>query len=237
MWKERLRQIVESQDTPAGRAFDLAIQALIVLSLVTFCIETLPDLPQATRRLLRWAEVITVLVFTAEYFLRLWAARPSRTYALSFYGLIDLAAILPFYVVTGIDLRAIRAFRLLRLVRLIKLFRYGRAVARYRRAFRGIRDELLLFLAACLVLIFVSAVGIYYFENPAQPDVFTSVFDSMWWAVATLTTVGYGDAYPITVGGRVFTTVILFIGLGIVAVPAGLIASSLSGVMRKEEQS
>jgi voltage-gated potassium channel len=236
MWKERLRQIVERQDTFAGRAFDLTIQALILVSLITFSLETLPDLPLSTRRVLRWIETVTVLIFTAEYLLRLFVAQPKRDYAFSFYGLIDLAAILPFYISTGVDLRAIRAFRLLRLARLLKLFRYGRAIERYRRAFRDIREELILFLAACLVLVFVSAVGIYYFENPVQPDAFSSVFDSMWWAVATLTTVGYGDVYPVTAGGRVFTTLILVIGLGVVAVPAGLIASSLSEVAREEQE-
>ena len=91
-----------------------------------------------------------------------------------------------------------------------------------------IKEELFLFLILSSFLLFLSAVGIFYFENPAQPEVFASVFHSLWWAVATLTTVGYGDIYPITVGGKIFTSIMLFIGLGIVAVPTGLIASALT---------
>ena len=91
-----------------------------------------------------------------------------------------------------------------------------------------IKEELIVFLIATLFLLYVSSVGIYYFENPAQPDKFSSVFHSMWWSVATLTTVGYGDVYPITVGGKIFTFFILILGLGIIAVPTGLFASALT---------
>ena len=152
----------------------------------------------------------------------------------SFYGLIDLASILPFYVARGVDLRAIRAFRLLRLLRLLKLVRYSRALERFRRAFHDIRAELTLFLATCTIVVYLSSVGIYYFESRVQPETFGSVFHSMWWAIATLTTVGYGDVYPITAGGKVFTALILIVGLGVVAIPSGLVASSLTEVFREE---
>ena len=93
-----------------------------------------------------------------------------------------------------------------------------------------------MFLFATLIVFYLSSVGIYYFENEAQPEAFASVFHSLWWSVATLTTVGYGDVYPITVGGKIFTFIILMVGLGIVGIPAGLIASSLSAVRREEEK-
>jgi voltage-gated potassium channel len=145
-------------------------------------------------------------------------------------GIVDLLAILPFYLSLGIDLRSVRVLRLFRLIRILKLARYNAAIARFKTAFHLIQDELVLFMAMAGVLLYLAAVGIYLFENDAQPDKFPSIFESLWWAVVTLTTVGYGDAYPITVGGRIFTFFVLVIGLGIVALPTGLISSALSQV-------
>jgi voltage-gated potassium channel len=113
--------------------------------------------------------------------------------------------------------------------------RYSKAISRLGSAFIEVKSELIIFLILTLFLIFLSSVGIYYFENPAQPEQFTSVFHCIWWAVATLTTVGYGDVYPITVGGKIFTFLILMIGLGIVALPAGLFASALTTALEKEK--
>lgn len=229
-----LRQIIEDNDTVPGRFFDLGIQILIIVSLISFCIETLPDLPQYLRRTLQLVEVVTVAIFTLEYLLRIYFAKNKLGFIFSAYGLIDLFAVLPFYIASGIDLRSIRILRLFRLFRLFKLFRYSKAIDRFRRTFSLMREELIIFLLACLFLIFIGSVGIYYFERSVQPEAFGSVFHSMWWSVATLTTVGYGDIYPITVGGKIFTFVILMIGLGIVAVPAGMIATALSQTLQEE---
>ena len=149
--------------------------------------------------------------------------------------MLDLVSILPFYLVAGVDLRAVRTFRLLRLLRILKLARYSDAIRRLRRAVGIVREELILFLNVALILIFLSAVGIYYFEHDRQPEHFASVFHSLWWAIVTLTTVGYGDTFPITTGGRVFTFFVLFLGLGIVAVPTGLFASALAKAREEEE--
>lgn len=223
-----LKDIVERSDTRLGRSFDLFIQLLIVLSLVAFSVETLPDLTSSSRRFLYIFEVVTVSVFTLEYLTRFFIADRKLGFATSFFGIIDLLAILPFYLSFGVDLRSIRAFRLLRLFRMFKLVRYSSAIQRFHRAFLIAREELVLFFFVTLILLYLAAVGIYHFEHDAQPDTFASVFHSLWWAVATLTTVGYGDVYPITVGGRIFTFVILLVGLGVVSVPAGLVASALS---------
>jgi len=223
-----LKQIVEDSDTVLGRLFDLSIQFLIIVSLITFSLETLPNLSEVQRTLLRQVEVITVVIFTGEYLLRIFVASQKLKFIFSFFGLVDLLAILPFYVATGVDLRAVRAFRLLRLVRILKLARYSEAAQRFHRAFLIAKEELILFLFVAAIILYLAGVGIYYFENPVQPDKFASVFDSLWWAVATLTTVGYGDVYPITAGGKVFTFFVLVVGLGVVSVPAGLIASALS---------
>jgi voltage-gated potassium channel len=215
---------------------EYVIQALIVLSMVSFAIETLPGLQERTQRLLRVFEVICVVVFTVEYLLRILLCRPRFRYVLSFFGVIDLMAILPFYLATGLDLRSLRAFRLLRLFRVLKLARYSAAVQRFHRAFIIAREELVLFGAVTAIVLYLSSVGIYYFENSDQPEAFGSVFDSMWWAVCTLTTVGYGDVCPVTTGGKVFTVLVLLCGLGIVAVPTGLVASALSKARREEAE-
>ena len=215
--------------------WDIAIQVLIVFSLVSFGIETIPDLSSQWRKGLRIAEIACVGIFTVEYLVRLSLSRPPLGYAFSFFGLVDLAAILPFYLATGLDLRSARAFRLLRLIRIFKLTRYSIAARRFHRAFVIVRDELILFGFTALILLYLAAVGIYCFENGAQPDKFSSVFDSLWWAIVTLTTVGYGDIYPITIGGRIFTFFILVLGLGTVAIPSGLFASAL-GKARDEIQ-
>ena len=151
-------------------------------------------------------------------------------------GIIDLLAIAPFYLSTGLDLRSIRVFRMFRLLRLFKLLRYNRSIGRFKYAFNEVKTELLFFAIACLFLIYVSAVGIYYFEKDTNSDMFPSIFHSMWWAIATLTTVGYGDTYPITTGGKIFASIIIFIGLGLVAVPTGLIASAFGKAMGPEKQ-
>jgi voltage-gated potassium channel len=231
-----ITDIVQKSDTRAGRAFDVCIMALIVYSVVTLSFETLPSLPESVAAFLRTSEIVVTLIFTAEYLLRITTAPDRKKYIFSFYGLVDLAAILPFYISTGLDLRAVRAFRLLRVFRLLKLQRYSKALDRFGKALVIAKEEVIIFLFATFLLLYLSAVGIYYFENAAQPEAFKSIFHSLWWAVTTLTTVGYGDVYPITAGGRIFTFFILMLGLGIVAVPAGLVASSLSEVRENEEK-
>jgi voltage-gated potassium channel len=231
----RLKAIIEDSDTKAGRAFDWTIQALILVSIVNFSIETLPGLQESTLKILWYIRITTVVIFTIEYLARLIVADHKLAYIFSFFGIIDLAAILPFYLTTGLDLRSLRAFRLLRLFRVLKLVRYSNAIQRYKRAFSICKEEFVLFLGVALITLYLAAAGIYFFENAAQPDVFSSIFSSLWWAVVTMTTVGYGDTYPITVGGKVFAGCILLIALGVVAVPTGLIASALAKA-REEEQ-
>lgn len=232
----RLKRIIEESDTILGKTFDLAVIALIVVSLVTFSIETLPNLSPALERLLWYSELIIVIAFSIEYMLRFLVSSHKGRFVFSFYGIIDLAAILPFYLSLGIDLRSVRVFRLFRLIRILKLARYSRAVRRFHRALIIAKEEMLLFGITALFMLYLSAVGIYYCESEAQPEAFGSVFHSLWWAVCTLTTVGYGDVYPITVAGRLFTFLVLITGIGIISVPAGLLASALSKARELEEQ-
>jgi len=232
---QRIKQIIEDSDTKSGKVFDLALQAMIILSLVSFSIETLPDLSGETREFLRSIEIVCVTIFTIEYIARIIVATNKRAFLFSFFGIIDALAILPFYLATSLDLRSLRSFRLLRLIRVLKLARYNAAAKRFHRAFIIAKEEIALFLFASLIVLYLAGVGIYHFEYPAQPEAFSSVFHSLWWAVTTLTTVGYGDMYPITAGGKLFTFFILVIGLGIVAIPAGLVASALSKAREMED--
>jgi voltage-gated potassium channel len=233
---ERLRSIVLKNDTVNGRRFDRVIRILIIISLVCFSLGTLPDISTPVMNLLNVLEILIVIVFTIEYLLRLFLTEKKLRFIFSFYGLVDLAAILPFYVATGLDLRSIRALRLLRLFRALKLSQYSKAISRLQNSLVMIKEELIMFSALTLILLFLSAAGIYYFENPAQPEAFNSIFDCFWWAVTSLTTVGYGDMYPITAGGKIFTFFVLMIGLGIVAVPSGLFASALSKSREEEKK-
>lgn len=232
--KAKIKSVIEDVETPNGRRFAFTIQGLIVFSMLAFSLETLPGLPGWLIQSLGVAEIVVVAFFSLEYLLRVWVADNKSGYIFSFFGLIDLFAVLPFYIASGVDLRSLRVFRLLRLFRILKLFRYSQAICRFHRAFVLAKEELVLFSAVTAVLLYLSAVGIYYFEHEAQPDQFRSIFHSLWWALATLTTVGYGDVFPVTAGGRVFTFFVLMLGLGVVAVPAGLVASALSQARQEE---
>lgn len=232
---EAIRKVVDDTENLCGKVFAFTIQVLIVTSLVTFTIDTLPNLTDDAKVLLHAIEVFTVAVFTIEYIFRIIIAEKKTKFIFSFYGLVDLLAILPFYICSGLDLRAVRIFRLLRLVRILKLFRYHQALNRFHRALVIAKEELILFGFVAIIMLYLSAVGIYYFEHEAQPEQFKSVIHSLWWAVTTLTTVGYGDMFPVTAGGKFFTFLVLMVGLGVVAVPTGLVASALSQA-REEEQ-
>ncbi len=234
--KEKIRNIVEDNTSREGKFFDYFIQLLILSSLAAFAIETLPNNSTKTIKLLKGFEVICVAIFTIEYALRIYVAKKPLKYIFSFYGIIDFLAIFPFYLRTAYDLRALRAFRVFRIFRTLKLVRYNKALNRFHIAAGIVKEEIVLFLIVTAIFIFLASTGIFYFENEAQPEIFSSVIHSGWWAVVTLTTVGYGDVYPITVGGKIFTFFILLIGVGIVTIPAGLVASALSKAREIEKE-
>ena len=232
--KERLQQIVIQSDTKLGRRFDFFIQFCILISLISFSIETVKNLSEGTIVVLHWIELVTVSIFSVEYVLRILLSKRKLGYIFSFYGLIDLIAILPFYLSVGVDLRSIRILRLMRLFRILKLANYSDAIKTFQKAYSHIKSELAVFGVFSVLILYISSLGIYIFENEAQPEQFGSIFDSLWWSIVTLTTVGYGDAFPITVGGKIFTSFIVVIGLGIIAVPTGLFASALSKTIKEK---
>jgi len=210
-----------------GRSVALGLHVLIVVSAVAIAMETVPGFDPTLRRALLWVEYMALSIFAVEYLLRLTCSPRPLRYALSFWGVIDFLAVVPAILFLLPDAQSIRSLRLLRLARLLKLFYASRALDRLARAFEKNRAELLIFTFIALVVLYLSAVGIYHFEHEAQPDTFGSIPACLWWALATLTTVGYGDVYPVTLVGRAFTGAVLLVGLGVIAVPAGLITSAL----------
>ena len=222
-------------ESKVGAYFGYFIQFLIIISILNFSIQTLPNLKNDFLVILNVIELYSIIIFTIEYLLRLFTSPKPFKFIFSFLGLIDLIAILPFYISLGVDLKSLRAVRLFRLLRLLKFLRYHDTLTNLKQSFEGVKRELFLFSFATLLLIYFSSVGIYFFGNEAQPDAFSSIFEAMWWSVATLTTVGYGDIYPITVGGKIFSTFIVFIGLGLVVIPTGIVGSPLTKALMKSK--
>jgi len=141
---------------------------------------------------------------------------------------VDLIAILP--ALAGLDSKGFRIIQLFRLLKLMRNEQVNRATGRLYAAFQKVKTELLIFSVIVFLLIYIAAVGIFFFENKAQPESFSSIPSAMWWALATLTTVGYGDVYPVTAGGKIFASAIILVGVGIVAIPTGLFAAALAAL-------
>lgn len=201
--------------------------------MITYSISTIKNLNSDFIFYLNIFDDFFIIIFTVEYLFRIYFSNNKLKYIFSFYGLIDLISILPFYLGIAFDGQYIKSLRLLRIFRLIKLTRYSKTLQKFITAFSNSKEEFIIFAFITLLMFYISAVGIYQFEHEVQPETFGSIFDCMWWSVATLTTVGYGDVYPITIGGKIFTTVILILGLGIVGVPAGIIAAAFTELNSK----
>lgn len=219
-----------------SQLFDFGIILLIVLNVLAVILESVGSIQAGYGVYLRGFELFSVVVFTVEYLLRMWSVTASAEFSKPVSGrlrfavrplpLIDLLAILPYYLfLTGVDLRVIRTLRIMRLLRIAKLGRYYSAFRMITGVIRQQREELLLTLSVLLVLLVISSALMYHAENAAQPDSFPDIPTTMWWSIVTLTTVGYGDVYPITGLGRLLAAIIAIFGIGMVALPAGIIGS------------
>ena len=234
--RKHLRKIVWGGHVKWSHRFDYTIMVFIIFSMITMSLETLPGNSPSTIQIFNIIELVIVGIFTIEYILRIWTAEKPFKYIFSFLGIVDLIAIIPFWLATGINLQGARAFRLVRMIRVLKILRYMSALKRLERAIRLVQEELIVFGVLAAIIIFVASVGIYQFEHEAQPAAFPSIPHSVWFSVVSLTAVGYGDVIPVTVGGKIFTSMILIIGLAIVAIPTALIVSGLTRV-KLEQQS
>ncbi|MEX1019821.1 MAG: ion transporter [Litorilinea sp.] len=231
---------------PRARAFNVFMMSLIVLNVTAIILETVPTLRAAYGPLFDRFELISIAIFTAEYIARLWSATSDPRYAESLRGrvryaltplaLIDLLAIAPFFLALlfPLHLSITRSLRFVRLMRLFKLTRYATPLQTLGSVLRDRRDQLIICLFIVLILLLFTSSTVYLVENQAQPEVFSSIPASMWWGVATLTTVGYGDVYPITPLGRVMGGIIAILGVGIFALPAGILASGFADELDRQ---
>ena len=253
--RKRTAQLLEAHHHAGGwgRAIDIFLVVLILINVVVIILETVPSLDALYRREFMVFELVSVIIFSIEYLLRLWSCveespkmpggeKTTRlAWFLSPLGLIDLIAILPFYILLftpggDVSLLMLRVFRGLRLLRVFKLTRYSPAIdvlfAVVKKEARGLAVTTFI-LASILIM---ASWGIYALERTMQPDIFGSVPAAMWWAVVTLTTVGYGDVVPVTGGGKLFAGLISFIGIGMMALPAGILASGFSSEVHRRMQ-
>ena len=217
--------------------FDKLIIALIFLNVIAVILSTVERIERIYSKPLYYFEVFSIAVFTIEYLLRLWSCTENPKYKdpirgrikliLSPLALVDLLSILPFYLpmLIAVDLRFLRAIRLIRIFRLFKMGRYSESLRTIGNVFRKKRGELLVTLFIIFILLIVSASMLYYAERDAQPDKFSSIPASMWWSVVTLTTVGYGDVFPVTSLGKFFGSIISFLGIGLFALPTGILGA------------
>lgn len=248
MLKTRIHALLSADSSDrTSRRVQLFIQALILINVAAFVLATVPAVQSWHPEWFYALEVFSVAVFTVEYLLRLYscteatddAGRPmTRLRAmLQPMALIDLLAILPAFLPwLGLDLRSIRIVRTLRIFRVLKLGRYSRAMRSVRAALRSRREQLFITLFFILLLILFGASVLYFAEREVQPEVFSSIPAAAWWAVVTLTTVGYGDAVPITPIGRVAAALIAILGVGIAALPAGILGSAFMEQIEGKKQ-
>jgi voltage-gated potassium channel len=238
MTRKRVYEIVECArpgDWPSRR-FDFLIMSMIVLNIIAFVLETVEPIYNDWHRVFWWIEAVSVAVFTAEYLFRVWSCVENPRFASPILGrlrfavtpmaLVDLLAIVPFYLpMLGADARIVRAFRLFRLFRILKFGRYSRALQMLGNVIKKQREELIIATAVLTLLLLLASTMLYYAEHHAQPEAFPSIPAAMWWAVATLTTVGYGDVYPVTVVGKLCASVTAVLGIGMFALPTGILGA------------
>ena len=231
----------------ASKIFDVVISTLVLLSVAAVFAGTF-ELSQGCTRVLRQFEIFVSIVFTVEYLARLFTAdllfpgvsrvKATMRYVLSGMAIVDLLAILPFYlpIIFPYNMMMLRMFRLLRLLRIFKLNRYFESLSALGYVLKSKSRDLIGSMFVVGILLVMASLAIYAAEHDAQPQVFKNAFSGLWWAVATLTTVGYGDIYPITILGRVFGALIALLGIGMVAIPTGIISSGLVDYLNSQKK-
>ena len=234
-WQQRLHQIVFEADTPAGRAFDLTLVVVILAATVTAMLETVPSLTARTNRMLVAAEWIFTAIFTVEYVVRLLCVGRPLRYAVSFYGLVDLLAVLPTYLSLlfpgSQSLLVIRALRLLRIFRVMKLTRYLVEARALGTAMIESRPKIVVFLTTVIVTVTIVGATMYLVEGPENG--FTSIPTSMYWAIVTMTTVGYGDISPKTALGQILASGLMVLGYALIIVPTGIVSAEVAHQMAR----
>lgn len=235
--RARLHEVIFESDTRAGRYFDFALIWLILLSVATVVLESVREVREQYGALLHALEWVFTLLFTVEYGLRLLSVRRPLRYATSFFGVVDLLAIVPTYLSIFVPgshyLLVIRILRLLRVFRLLKLSEYVTEADILRRALRASSRKISVFISAVVLLVVIIGALMYVIEGEANG--FTSIPRSIYWAIVTLTTVGYGDLSPRTALGQMVASIVMIIGYGIIAVPTGIVSVELAQAVREKK--
>ncbi|MFO7568076.1 MAG: ion transporter [Enhygromyxa sp.] len=230
-WRARVHDIIFETDTRAGRLFDIALLAAILLSVTVIALETVSTISADQRRALRITEWVLTGLFTIEYLLRLIVSREPRRYALSLMGIIDLLALIPTYLSLAVaDAQALQIIRALRLLRVFRVFQLGtmaREGSGLMRALVASRYKIAVFLATVLIVVVIQGALVYFLEHRVNEG-FSSIPRAIYWAIVTLTTVGYGDISPVTVGGQFIAALLMLLGYAIIAVPTGIVSAEVT---------
>jgi len=248
--KRRSYEILEKgqSDDLWSRRVDLFIIVLILLNILAVVLESVKWMKLEFGLLFDYVETFSIIIFTIEYLIRIWSITEKKEYSgpfkgrlkylFSFYSLVDLLAVVPAYIpmLAVVDSRVVRGIRMLRLFRILKLSRYNKAFVHIRNVIYQTKEELVISLFAVLTLLVISSSLMYFIENEVQPEAFSSIPATMWWGVATLTTVGYGDVYPVTGFGKFMAGIMAILGVGLFALPAGILANGFGTTIENSNE-
>ena len=236
-WRDYLHEVIFEADTRAGKAFDIALIIAIFVSVAVVVLSTLQAAnTEPYRSIFYTLEWIFTILFTAEYIIRLVVVRRPWRYATSFFGIIDLLSILPAFIsiiIPGSErLMVVRTLRLLRIFRVFKLARYLSEATALREAFYISRHKIAVFMATVLIVVLIASALMHVVEGD-QNSAFASIPESMYWAIITMTTVGYGDITPVTVVGKITTALLVLVGYSLIIVPTGILSAEITDSRRK----
>lgn len=238
--QNRIHEVIFEAETPAGKAFDVALLVLIALSVVVVALETVQGQPDALYRFYYYLEWGLTILFTLEYLLRIYSIKSSWKYISSFYGIVDLLSILPTYLslfVAGSQyLLTIRTLRFLRVFRILKLGSYLTESQILITALQASRLKITVFLGAVMTVVVIIGSAMYLIEGNADSG-FTSIPKSIYWAIVTITTVGYGDIAPVTAIGQLLSAVLMIMGYGVIAVPTGIVSVEIAQASKQAKNS
>lgn len=227
--KQKIYDIIFEADTPAGKFFDVSLLIVILISVALVVLESVPSINTNYRSLLKILEWVITLIFTIEYLLRVAIVKKPFRYIFSFYGIIDFLSVIPTYlslfIIGSHSLVVIRILRLLRIFRILKLTRYTQAGRTLARALWASREKISVFIFFVVILVIIVGTLMYIVEGPEHG--FTSIPRGIYWAIVTLTTVGYGDISPETAMGQFFASIVMIMGYAIIAVPTGIVTAEI----------
>ena len=238
-WKEKLHEIIYEADTPAGKLFDIILLLLIITSIILVMLESVEEFAAKYIDFLNAAEWVITILFTIEYVARITVVSQPKKYIFSFYGVVDLLSTIPkylsFFILGSHSLIAFRALRLMRVFRILKLARYVGESNNLIKALRASRAKIAVFVFFVLIVCVILGAVMYIVES-GQDSGFTSIPRSVYWAIVTLTTVGYGDIAPATALGQLISSIIMIIGYGVIAIPTGIVSVEYSKNYKENTQ-